>query len=65
MNLRLAFVPPPERKPGVSYLMMYVADTNGVMQAVTVELQSQDPLSDSANRWERVELVTLPVANTP
>lgn len=60
MNLRLKFVPPTERKEGTSYLCLYASDTRGVMTAFTAELQMQDPLGDSANHWERVELVTAP-----
>lgn len=58
MNLRLKFVPPLERKEGASYICMYASDRNGVMTAFTAELQAQDPLADTANHWERVELVT-------
>lgn len=63
MKMRLVFIPPADRKPGISYLMMYVADAKSIMQAVTVELQSSDDYEDGIPSWQRVDLVTLPVAN--
>lgn len=64
MKLRMRFIPPSERKKGISYLLSYVSDGNGIMQAITVELEVFEEHDAGAGHWARVDLATLPVANT-
>lgn len=60
MKLRIKFVPPADRAPSTSYLMLSTSTAQGVIHAVTGELQVLVENGEAPTYWQRVELVTLP-----